>query len=133
MIRDDQKISYAKSKSKAVKIKEGTLYQREPIAKRSAGDDTVDEQNKKQKTSGMSVVANIILTFHLFFLDQPVMNNILFLSNLPTTITQDALTTLFNKYPGMKCPNEYPIHIFIFLIGFKEIPLDSQQKRNCIC
>lgn len=58
---------------------------------------------------------------------QPAMNQLLFLTNLPSNVTENALTTLFNKYPGklLKRSNQclegiygHQIHIYQYISIF---------------
>ncbi|KAJ3172974.1 hypothetical protein HDU88_004433 [Geranomyces variabilis] len=111
-------ISYAKGKSNVVQMKEGVYVgasqpsapagpTAEPApsgtkrpneaedaggAKRTKGDDAADDAEPDSTTDTAAVASRTE--------NQP--NRILFLSNLPESVSEDALAMLFQEYPGFK-------------------------------
>ncbi|KAJ3150051.1 hypothetical protein HDU86_006775 [Geranomyces michiganensis] len=112
-------ISYAKSKSNAVKMKEGVYVgTNQPsapagptVAPAPSGTKRLREQDEAgaaKRTRGDEAVADDAApdgtadtTANPSRTENPP-NRILFLSNLPTTVSEDALAMLFQEYPGFK-------------------------------
>ncbi|KAI8899322.1 small nuclear ribonucleoprotein polypeptide B [Globomyces pollinis-pini] len=86
------KIHYAKTESNIVKVRNGTFLSRK-TEKRELDDlDDEDEADRKRQKQ----------------LGDDDDTHILFVSNLPPTVTQDSLTTLFQQYPGFKEVRDIP-------------------------
>ncbi|KAI8821052.1 uncharacterized protein EV422DRAFT_528884 [Fimicolochytrium jonesii] len=119
------KITYAKSKSNAVKIKEGSYYGGKGNAAKSGaapsaaaamgpqkrprddngGDDSEDgdEGSSKRARNGQGAEDIHPPGTTAPSSNQPnPPNRILFLTNLPSSTTPDMLTPLFDQYPGFK-------------------------------
>ena len=111
------KISYAKSKSNIVKYSDGSFGAAKTVlssapsgegTKRYLDDDDQQEEaaaTKKQKES--------------HDMDQDEFNQILFVSNLPSSVTEDALRTLFQQHQGFKEVRTVPGKADIAFVEFE--------------
>ncbi|RKO83410.1 hypothetical protein BDK51DRAFT_20045, partial [Blyttiomyces helicus] len=104
------KIAYAKSKSNAIKLREGAYSapRRTPGAAAEPGgakDDEVEAGAVRKKRDEEAMDMDEDGEF-LFSEPEPTGANppnvLLFLKNLPTTVTEDMLAMLFQQYPGFK-------------------------------
>ncbi|KAJ3334685.1 hypothetical protein HDU91_002600, partial [Kappamyces sp. JEL0680] len=108
-------LAYSKKKSNAIKIRDGTLYVRETPAEGGTKRPLEEEDGSAKRVKMESE-------------DNALVNNLLFVTNIPVSVTQDALTALFNQYTGFKGVRIIPTKREICFVEFDS----TANARSCM-
>ncbi|KAJ3303701.1 hypothetical protein HDV03_003574 [Kappamyces sp. JEL0829] len=109
-------LAYSKKKSNAIKIRDGTLYVRETPAEGGTKRPLEEEDGSAKRVKMESE-------------DNALVNNLLFVTNIPvSSVTQDALTALFNQYTGFKEVRIIPANREICFVEFDS----TANARSCM-
>ncbi|KAI8918103.1 hypothetical protein BC831DRAFT_483200 [Entophlyctis helioformis] len=127
--RKTMSIVFAKTKSNAIKMRDGTMFKGSK-AKRPAHDDDDDDEDADvgMEMDGPDVKR---LKDNEEEVEESELNEILFLTKLPDTTTEESLTTLCQQYAGFKEVRMVPGRTDIAFVEYESVE-ESAAARSAL-